>query len=240
MVPHRCQAAVPVHRSRRQKSVKSRYFCARLAKTGRVVPGTRWVMVLAPLKLRVLGGFRLERADASEVESLGRKEQALLAYLALQAGRPQTRDKLASLLWGDRGDQQARHSLRQSLTILRRALPDPDGHVVLSDQETIALRPEAIEIDAALFVSRATSESDEADVAAELYAGDLLEGVSVGAEEFEEWLRVERSRLHVLATAVPRRSAQRRAQAGDHDGATHAAQHLLVLDPIDEDGHRIL
>src|SRR5215472_15805252 len=240
MVSHRCQAAVPVHRSRRQKSVKSRYFCARLAKTGRVVPGTRWVMVLAPLKLRVLGGFRLERADASEVESLGRKEQALLAYLALQAGRPQTRDKLASLLWGDRGDQQARHSLRQSLAIVRRALPDPDGHVVLSDQETIALRPEAIEIDAALFVSRATSESDEADVAAELYAGDLLEGVSVGAEEFEEWLRVQRSRLHCLATAVLRRSARRRAAAGDHDGANHAAHRLLALDPIDEDAHRVL
>jgi TolB-like protein/DNA-binding SARP family transcriptional activator len=197
-------------------------------------------MALAPLKLQVLGGFRLERADASQVESLGRKEQALLAYLALQAGRPQTRDKLASLLWSDRGDQQARHSLRQSLTILRRALPDPDGHVVVSDQETIALRPGAIEIDAAAFASRASNESDGADTAAELYSGDLLEGISVGSEEFEDWLAVERSRLHGLATAVFTRLAKRRAIACDHDGAIQAAQRLLALDPIDEDGHRLL
>ena len=197
-------------------------------------------MALAPLRLQVLGGFRLWRADASEVESLGRKEQALLAYLALQAGRPQTRDKLASLLWSDRGDQQARHSLRQSLTILRRALPDPDGTIIVSDQETIAATPDAIEVDHAVFAKLARSESDTADAAAELYSGDLLEGIGVGSGEFEEWLAVERSRLHDLVTAVFTRLAKRRAAAGDHDGAIQAAQRLLSLDPIDEDGHRLL
>lgn len=197
-------------------------------------------MALVLLKLQVLGGFRLRRADASEVDSLGRKEQALLAYLALQGGRPQPRDKLASLLWSDRGDQQARHSLRQSLAILRRALPDPDGSILVSDQETIALRSDAIDLDFAVFVSAATSEPDATESAAGLYSGDLLEGMGVGSEEFEEWLTVERSRLHDLATAVFGRLSRRRAAAADYEGAIQAAQRLLTLDPIDEDGHRLL
>jgi TolB-like protein/DNA-binding SARP family transcriptional activator len=197
-------------------------------------------MALALLKLQVLGGFDLRRADGTEVDSLGRKEQALFAYLALQAGRPQTRDKLASLLWSDRGDQQARHSLRQSLTILRRALPDPDGNIIVSDQETIALRPDAIEVDFAVFSNAAMSGSDMTDAAAKLYSGDLLEGIGVGSEGFEEWLAVERSRLRDLAAAVFARLSRRRAAAGDYESAIQAAQQLLILDPIDEDGHRLL
>ncbi|HKX09758.1 MAG TPA: tetratricopeptide repeat protein [Stellaceae bacterium] len=197
-------------------------------------------MALVPLKLQVLGGFRLRRADASEVDSLGRKEQALFAYLALQGGRPQTRDKLASLLWGDRGDQQARHSLRQSLTVLRRALPDPDGDIIVADQETIALSADAIEVDIVVFAHSAQGESDAADFATRLYSGELLDGLSAGSEEFEEWLVVERSRTRDLATAAFTRSAKRRAATGDYDGAIEAARQLLTLDPIDEDGHRLL
>ena len=33
-----------------------------------------------------------------------------------------TRERLASLLWGDRGEEQARNSLRQSLAVLRKEL----------------------------------------------------------------------------------------------------------------------
>jgi TolB-like protein/DNA-binding SARP family transcriptional activator len=197
-------------------------------------------MAVALLTLQVLGGFCLRRADASEVDSLGRKEQALFAFLALQAGRPQSRDKLASLLWGDRGDQQARHSLRQSLTVLRRVLADPDGNIIVSDQETIALRADAIEVDLAIFASAATGESDLTDSAAQLYSGDLLDGIGVNSEGFEEWLAVERSRLHDLAIAAFARSSRHRAAAGDFEGAIQAAQRLLRLDPIDEGGHRLL
>jgi hypothetical protein len=39
-----------------------------------------------------------------------RKDRQLLAYLAMQEGRPQSREKLASLLWADRAEEQARDS----------------------------------------------------------------------------------------------------------------------------------
>src|SRR5262249_39648468 len=59
------------------------------------------------LRLSLLGPFRLE-AD-SEIALPSRKAQALLAYLALPAGRRPRRDKLASLPWADRGHPAARH-----------------------------------------------------------------------------------------------------------------------------------
>ena len=57
------------------------------------------------LRLRLLGGFRAE-LDSAPLP-LPRKVQALLALLAVSAGRPQPRGKLAGLLWGASPEQQA-------------------------------------------------------------------------------------------------------------------------------------
>lgn len=81
---------------------------------------------MASVLIQVLGGFRLTVAGRV-VSSLPRKAQALLAYLAVQDGRPATRDTVSDLLWTDRGAEQARHSLRQTLLVLRRELPDVIG-----------------------------------------------------------------------------------------------------------------
>ena len=51
-----------------------------------------------------------------------RKERALLAYLATNAGRIQQRENLAELLWPERPEGYARTNLRQALYGLRRAL----------------------------------------------------------------------------------------------------------------------
>jgi DNA-binding SARP family transcriptional activator len=74
------------------------------------------------LRLKLLGGFELRTASGLAVEIASRKTRALLAYLALPAGRSHARDKLTGLLWSDRGDKQARDSLRQALSELGRAL----------------------------------------------------------------------------------------------------------------------
>jgi hypothetical protein len=59
------------------------------------------------LTLQLLGGFSI-RPGSGPALSLGtKKAQALIAYLAVPPGRAHPRDKLASLLWGDTGDEQA-------------------------------------------------------------------------------------------------------------------------------------
>lgn len=49
------------------------------------------------------------------------RPRALLAYLAMQPGFADTRERLAALLWGDGPDKQTRQSLRQCLMVLKRA-----------------------------------------------------------------------------------------------------------------------
>ena len=79
------------------------------------------------LALELLGGFDTRPA----VRLASRKAQALLAYLALTPGQVHARDKLAALLWPDGADERSRHSLRQALVALRRALAPTGGDVLV-------------------------------------------------------------------------------------------------------------
>ena len=52
-------------------------------------------------RLTLLGGFALVTGDGRQLSLPTRKDRLLLAYLALSAGKPQARERLAGLLWGD-------------------------------------------------------------------------------------------------------------------------------------------
>ena len=80
---------------------------------------------MAPLKLQILGGFRLLGTDGQTRRLPTRKAEALLAYLAIPPQRAHRRDHLAGLLWGDRGDRQARHSLNQTVFSIRKVVAEP-------------------------------------------------------------------------------------------------------------------
>ncbi len=77
----------------------------------------------ARLKLTVLGGFQAQLEPGRALVLPTKKAQALLAYLALPPGRAHPREKLATLLWGDMADAQARGNLRHALSRIRKALP---------------------------------------------------------------------------------------------------------------------
>ena len=70
------------------------------------------------LELRLLGSF----AVTGVVGTLPRKGQALLAYLCRRPGRTAPRETLVGLLWSDSAEEQARASLRQTLSVVKRSL----------------------------------------------------------------------------------------------------------------------
>ncbi|MEE8434568.1 MAG: BTAD domain-containing putative transcriptional regulator, partial [bacterium] len=196
-----------------------------------------WV---AKFYLQLLGGFRLSGGKGKPVSLSGRKAQALLAYLALNPG-PHSREKLATLLWGDRMDEQARHSLRQAMSSLRKALGDGKTDPLTADVETAGLIDDALSVDALSFVALVGAGSPQAlQEAAALYAGPLLDGFSTPAEGFDEWLGRERERLHALACGVLERLAGQQETAGEAEQAIEMAHRLLGLDPTREEGHRLL
>src|SRR5215813_6701233 len=103
------------------------------------------------LDLRLLGGFQV-RLDTGPVLTVQtRKAQALLAYLALPCGLAHPRDKLAALLWGNMREGQARTNLRQTLFMLRQALPASVRRVLRLDTTNLTLEPVAVDVDVASF-----------------------------------------------------------------------------------------
>src|SRR6516162_1988484 len=133
---------------------------------------------MAPLHLRVMGGFAALLPTGQPVEVSCKKNRALLTYLALHADKKLTREKLICLLWSDRGEAQARTSLRQALAALRRALGRIEPPPLTVDRDTIALDGSAISTDVAVFEEMAASTSaGELRRAAKLYEGDLLDGL---------------------------------------------------------------
>ena len=96
-------------------------------------------------QLDLLGGFALRSPEGAAVAFSTRKDRLLLAYLALQGGRPQSRAQLGDLLWADRADTQARGSLRQSLVNLRGILGD---QILQSNRETVTVDPLLLATDA--------------------------------------------------------------------------------------------
>jgi TolB-like protein/Tfp pilus assembly protein PilF len=192
------------------------------------------------IKLVLLGGFSAQRPDGSVLALPTRKAEALLAYLACRPGEPQPRERLTALLWGDRADEQARHSLSQTLTSIRRALNGAASLLVV-DRDTVTLNPDLADIDTATFRRLAASESPgDLHAAADLYRGPFLEGLKVREAAFEEWLQQERAQLFELSVKVLMDLGRCQAAAGDVDGAADALNRALVLDPLAEEAHRQL
>jgi DNA-binding SARP family transcriptional activator len=77
---------------------------------------------MARLSICLLGSFEV-RLDGKVLTSFeSDKVRALLAYLAVEVGHSQPREKLASLLWPERPEQAARSNLAHALTVLRQAI----------------------------------------------------------------------------------------------------------------------
>ena len=117
--------------------------------------------------LRLLGVPRAEH-QGRELRFPDRKCVALLAVLALD-GRS-TRARMATLLWEEQGDADARRNLRRELHRLRDAGFEA---LLASEGDTLALSP-AVEVDVAQF--RAAHAAGHAERALQSHGGRLLEG----------------------------------------------------------------
>ena len=193
------------------------------------------------LTVTLLGGFALTLGSGGARVLPTRKAEALLAYLAVEPGRRHSRDMLATLLWGDREEAQARKSLRQAIYSLRKTLPDVAEALFVMHGGGIALNPEAIDADVPRFerlVREGTPETLER--AAALYCGDLLHGFVLEEPGFEDWLVAERERLRELAIEGRAKLLAHQARTGETERAIQTAAQLLALDPLQEAVHRTL
>lgn len=186
------------------------------------------------LRLRTLGELRLF-GPAGELLPGRRKELALLAYIAQRSPRPVRRAELIDLLWGERDERRARHSLRQALLALRRTI----GDGLSISPETVSVAAGTIEVDLASFEGHVAA--GRLRDAVDLWKGDFLaDAEDVGGETYRLWIEVERERARRrLADALHPLVAEA-AAAGDPTSILAWAERCADLLPYDEQGYRLL
>ncbi|MFQ5888695.1 MAG: AAA family ATPase [Gemmatimonadota bacterium] len=177
--------------------------------------------VLGPPEVRVNG-------EPAPAELLWRKNLALLVYLARSPRRRRSREHLVGLLWGDKPESAARHSLNEALRVLRRH----GGEGTLeTDGQQVRLAEGAVRLDADLFEERVVDE--DWDGASGLVTGAFLEGFGVpDASGVEDWLAAERAAWTRRCVDCLVRRAEQLVARGDPSAAIGLAERALSLDSL--------
>ena len=192
------------------------------------------------LNVQMLGRFavRLEGLDTPLVIPR-QKAAALLAILASTPGKAHPRETLATLLWGRNGDTAARNNLRQTLFVVRRALPEFPG--LLVNPDCLALDRACVQSDVDVFESKAAETSmNELETAVGLYAGPFLHGLSIRDGTFGEWRVREADRLALIYLSVHERLMQGYVEQKRHSDAIRTALRALRIDSFHEAANETL
>ena len=191
--------------------------------------------IQAGLEIRVLGPFSIV-LDGEVQPAPSKKALALLAYLARRPNVQVPRETIAGLLWSDVPDNQARASLRQSLTLLRRCL-GAYAEALRTDTQSVRLVTEKCNLDVSAFETAA--EKDPA-AATKCYRGMFLEGCGPVSPEFDRWVEAERRHLQALQADCLLKAADEAEANGQFDAMVAFSARLLEFDPLQEHVHRRL
>jgi len=195
------------------------------------------------LELELLGDFRMRSDAGSLINISAKKSQAMLAYLGVKPAQLVSRDKMAALLWSSTATEQARQSLRQTLSSLRKELAQisPDRKILVEEGDFLSLDPDLVHVDVAEFERQlGTGGETGLNKAVALYRGDFLEGFELDEERFDQWVIAERDRLHRASLRAHSQLVEIKTKNGALDEAIATAQQSLRIDPLQESVHRTL
>ena len=212
---------------------------------------------MTQLHLSLLGTFAAHWGDQLITTFPTDKVRALLAYIAIEGKRPLRRETLATLLWPDYADSVAKRNLRQNLHRLKKLLDNLDP--TLSDQlltisrQTVQINHDLLWLDVAEVETATTAVSnhphphlnscqpclDQLTAVAPLIKGELLAGLTLpDAPLFEEWLTIQRERIHYQSLHLLEAVATANLKQGHYDQAHHYANQQISLEPWHEEAHR--
>ena len=177
-----------------------------MATAERVATG-RW-------RVRDAGPLAIFDQNGREVSLPGRKARAIIVYLVAHEGQRIPRERLMALLWGDRGQPQARNSLRQSLAEIRRAC----GNLLSAEREQV-------------WIEGAILEKDSATSA----GGQFAEDLNHLTPEFDDWLTSERQHQAAEAWKSLQDEVEELLAANRGRDALAPIERMQLIDPYNED-----
>jgi DNA-binding SARP family transcriptional activator/predicted ATPase/Flp pilus assembly protein TadD len=205
---------------------------------------------MAHLRINVLGTLQV-LLDGVPVQSFeSDKVRALLAYLAVEADHPHSREALIGLLWPDCAEETARHNLRQALFNLRLALGDHTSKppYLLISRSSIQFNHDSdYSLDLALFndyfAKWDKNRNQEAAISrleemVDLYHGEFLKHFYIAdSTEFEDWIVVQRESSRQQMMSALTDLANQHELLEDYQAARRFVERQLELDPWREEAH---
>lgn len=191
--------------------------------------------------VRLMTGSDIGIQGHQDIDWKGRIPRIVFALLALNAGTPVSRDRLAGLIWTDSDQQAARRNLRTALLTLRKSLQHVDPELISAEIEAVTLRLDPEDVDIHLFESLAAQKTQaSADQALALYGGDLLADLPMPAGEISEQFRIIRHKLRSIALETGLWLLNEREKGNDPNAVESVARRLLDIDPATETAHRAI
>ncbi len=203
---------------------------------------------IAALRIRLLGGFRVEREDGPLFDADWRQRRSAKQLTKLMATQPNHslhREQVLDILWGEANLSSATNSLAKALHAARCALepgrtPRQDSAYLHLRDDVLALDSDHVSIDADLFQGVAKTALQSRTVAAyeaalAAYGGELLP-----EDRYEDWTEERRRSLTTLHAQVLLGLAEEHLRRHELRRAAEGFQAVLQQDPCNEDVHRRL
>ena len=181
------------------------------------------------MEIRLLGALEVTDRAGEPVEVRGAKERSLLALLALNAGRPVSRDAIVDALWPEGDPESAARSLRVRLSNLRRLL---GSESIVRTEAGYALAISGDDVDALRFED--LLGQGRAEDALALWRGEPLAGLS------GDWVSREQRRFDELRLRAREEHLAAAIDAGEGAGRVAELQHLVDEDPLRERPRELL
>jgi predicted ATPase/DNA-binding SARP family transcriptional activator len=210
---------------------------------------------MADLKMSCFGQLRIEMDGRLISHFDTEKARALLVYLAVEHEYPQQRSHLAGLLWSDLSEEQAMHSLRQTLSSMRKLFGDKTASlpVLLIHRDSVQINP-AVNVwvdvrEFRLMLAKAYRHYQNQDKGGWPNVRRLEQALALkqssflaqfqlkGSLLFDEWLLLTREDLDQSALEGLALLADIYERRGEYALARDTAQRILNIIPWDESTH---
>jgi len=202
---------------------------------------------VAAVRVRLLGGFLVERAESALPDSAWQQRRSAKALIKLLATHPRHalhREQILEILWPDVRTESSLNSFAKALHAARRALEpelrprDSSAYLHLRD-DVLSLDTKHVLVDADLFQQLAESALQRGhpsfETALAAYPGELLP-----EDRYKDWSEERRSHLAELYIRLQLKRADSLHQRGESSLAVDHLHAALQQDPVREEAHRRL
>lgn len=204
----------------------------------------RYFVMVLPMGLyvKLLGGPVFRDSDGQVFRLPTRKSEAMLAYLVERRNEAISREVLASVLWPYSAEEQARASLRQEVSVLRKGLGPAFADLIVTEGDRISLT--LGRVDADIWQIRDGQAETIDPIAAtdllDLYSAPFLDTFRIRSQPFSDWVWAARQAIETETLNFGQTVLKSCIETEDVENTQKIAQSLCRIEPTTEIAHRAL